>query len=73
VLGRLLEGARLLIPLSSVGTQALEALLCPLLVEAGERNGLATRVDAFHQVLVWHQLGLAAERYERLNPRPSAR
>ena len=30
------ERARLLIPLSSVGTQALEALLCPLLVEAGK-------------------------------------
>src|SRR3984957_15744270 len=60
VLWRLLEGPRLLVPLGSVGSEAFQALRAPLGVEPGEWDRLATRVDAFHQVLVWHQLRLAA-------------
>jgi hypothetical protein len=73
VLGRLLEGSRLLVPLGAVGSKAFQALLGALLVEAGEGDRLATGVDALHQILVWRQLRLAAHRDERLDPRACSR
>src|ERR1700733_6303985 len=70
VLGRLLEGPRLLVPLGSVGSEAFEALLAALLVEAGEGYGLAAGVDAIHERLLGSQLWLAAGQEERLDARP---
>ena len=68
MLGRLLECSRLLIPLGPVGSEACQALRAPLGVEPREGDRLAAGVDAFYQILVWHQLGLAAQRDQRLDP-----
>ena len=73
MLWRLPEGSRLLVPLGSIGSQRLQALCAALGVEPREWNRLAAGVDAFHQILVWRQLRLAAHRDERLDPRTRSR
>jgi hypothetical protein len=70
VLGRLLEGSHLLVPLDAIGSQRLEALRATPGVKAGEWNGPAAGVDAVHHRLLGGQLWLAAEGDERLYPRP---
>ena len=73
MLGRLLEGPRLLVPLGAVGPQALEALRRALLVEPREWDRLAAGVDAVHQIFVGRQLRLTTQQYQRLNPRARSR
>jgi hypothetical protein len=73
VVGRLLEGPRLLVPLGAVGPETLKALLGAPLVEAREWDRLAGGVDAVHQRLLWSQRWLAPERDERLDPRARSR
>jgi hypothetical protein len=65
--------ARAFVPLGPVGSEAFQALRVPLCVEPRERDRLAASVDAFHQVFVRHQLGLAAHRDVRLDPRARSR
>ena len=70
---RLLERPCLLVPLSAVGSKALQALRTTIGVEPREGDRLAARVDAVHQRLLWSQFGLAAQQRQRLDPRPSTR
>ena len=73
MLWRLLEGSRLFVPFGAIGSQRLQTLRATLGVEAGEGDRLAAGVDAVHQRLVGHQGGLAAQQYQRLNPRARSR
>ena len=67
MVGRLLEGSRLLVPLGALGPQALQALLGVLLVEPREWDRLAAGVDAVHQIFVGRQLRLTTQQHQRLN------
>ena len=65
---RLLERPCLLVPLGAVGSKAFQALRATLGVKTREGDRLAAGVDAVHQRLLWSQLGLAAQREQRLDP-----
>src|SRR5580693_10425829 len=73
VVGRLLEGASLLVPLGAIGPQRLAALRGARLVEPREWDRLAAGVDAVHQIFVGRQLRLTTQQYQRLNPRARSR
>ena len=73
MLGRLLEGPRLLVPLGSIGSQRLQALRAALGVEPREWDRLAAGVDAVHQRLVGHKGGLAAQQDQRVDPHARSR